>query len=45
MTQIFDKHAKLTIKNSADVALVKFGTFKDSDPALSVRNGQLKISG
>ncbi|KAI5824782.1 hypothetical protein K523DRAFT_284377 [Schizophyllum commune Tattone D] len=45
MTQIFDKHAKLTIKNSSDPALVKFGTFKDSDPALSVRNGQLKISG
>ncbi|KAI4526241.1 hypothetical protein K525DRAFT_360096 [Schizophyllum commune Loenen D] len=45
MTQIFDKHAKLTIKNSSDPALVKFGTFKDSDPALRVRNGQLKIPG
>ncbi|TRM65694.1 hypothetical protein BD626DRAFT_566363 [Schizophyllum amplum] len=45
MAQVFDKQTKLTIKGAADAAVVKFGNFKDTDPDLNVRNGQLKIPG
>ncbi|KAL1693048.1 hypothetical protein GGG16DRAFT_123573 [Schizophyllum commune] len=45
MTDTFDKHTKLTIKNDTDTASVKFGSSTANDPQLKVRVGAHKIPG
>ncbi|KAL1674598.1 hypothetical protein EV122DRAFT_293372 [Schizophyllum commune] len=45
MTNTFDKHTKLTIKNNTDTASVKFGSASATDPKLKVRLGTHKIPG
>ncbi|KAJ7841610.1 hypothetical protein B0H14DRAFT_3457380 [Mycena olivaceomarginata] len=44
IAQIFDTSAKLSFRGE-EFAFVKFGTKRDQDPKLNIRNGQLKIPG
>jgi hypothetical protein len=44
IAQIFDTSAKLSFRGETFV-LIKFGTKREQDLSLSIRNGQLKIPG
>ncbi|KAJ6493407.1 hypothetical protein C8R45DRAFT_186846 [Mycena sanguinolenta] len=44
IAQIFDTSAKLSFRGE-EFAFIKFGTNRDQDASLNIRNGQLKIPG
>ncbi|KAF9262594.1 hypothetical protein L218DRAFT_980444 [Marasmius fiardii PR-910] len=41
----FDKRAKLRFKNVNQLTYIKFGSFRDDDPSLQIRNGQMALPG
>ena len=45
MTSVFDKSAKLSFRNPASPAFIRFGTSKDKDLTVGIRSGQMKIAG
>ncbi|KAF8629982.1 hypothetical protein AX15_003171 [Amanita polypyramis BW_CC] len=45
MTNIFDKSAKLSFRNPASPAFIRFGTSRDKDLTADIRSGQMKIAG
>ncbi|KAF8333699.1 hypothetical protein F5887DRAFT_1063656 [Amanita rubescens] len=45
MTNVFDKSAKLSFRNPASPAFIRFGTSKDKDLTVGIRSGQMKIAG
>ncbi|KAJ3806836.1 hypothetical protein F5876DRAFT_68612 [Lentinula aff. lateritia] len=45
IASIFDSDAKHTFRNPDDPVFIKFGTFKDRDPSVDIKAGQLKILG
>ncbi|KAF7362767.1 hypothetical protein MVEN_00626400 [Mycena venus] len=44
IAQAFDTSAKLSFRGE-EFAFIKFGTNRDQDPSVNIRNGQLKIPG
>ncbi|TFK63665.1 hypothetical protein BDN72DRAFT_902219 [Pluteus cervinus] len=45
IARCFDKSTKLHFRRKEDPAFIKFGTFRDSDPAHNIRSGHLKLQG
>ncbi|KAJ3710594.1 hypothetical protein DFJ43DRAFT_1170684 [Lentinula guzmanii] len=45
IASIFDAEAKHTFRKSEDSVYVKFGTFRDRDPSVDIKSGQLKLPG
>ncbi|TFK63668.1 hypothetical protein BDN72DRAFT_803057 [Pluteus cervinus] len=45
IVRCFDKSTKLHFRQIEDPAFIKFGTFRDNDPAHNIRSGQLKLQG
>ncbi|KAJ3859048.1 hypothetical protein EV359DRAFT_75728 [Lentinula novae-zelandiae] len=45
IASIFDSDAKHTFRNPDDPVFIKFGTFRDRDPSVDIKAGQLKIPG
>ena len=45
ITNCFDKSAKLTFRNANEPQFVKFGRANDTNSALGIRAGQLKLLG
>ncbi|KAH9485830.1 Heat shock 70 kDa protein 12A [Psilocybe cubensis] len=45
ITDCFDKTTKLRFRSDDETQFIKFGTIRDKDLALNIRNGQLKLSG
>ncbi|KAJ4471454.1 hypothetical protein J3R30DRAFT_1080306 [Lentinula aciculospora] len=45
IASIFDADAKHTFRKPTDPVFVKFGTFRDRDPTVEIKAGQLKIPG
>ncbi|THU90492.1 hypothetical protein K435DRAFT_781211 [Dendrothele bispora CBS 962.96] len=45
ITQVFDKTTKLVFRDRDSPAFIRFGTAKDRDPSVDIRNGQLKLAG
>ncbi|KAI0086044.1 hypothetical protein BDY19DRAFT_376420 [Irpex rosettiformis] len=45
MLDHFDKSAKPTFKDSAERSFIKFGSMRDKDPAVGIRNGQVVVEG
>jgi hypothetical protein len=44
MAHVFDTSAKLSFRGE-EFSYIKFGTHRDQDASLNIRNGQLKIPG
>ncbi|TFK63664.1 hypothetical protein BDN72DRAFT_847372 [Pluteus cervinus] len=45
ITRCFDKSTKLHFRQQEDPAFVKFGTFRDNDPAHNIKSGHIKLQG
>ncbi|KAK7472084.1 hypothetical protein VKT23_000203 [Stygiomarasmius scandens] len=45
IVQVFDRTAKLVFRDPENPAFIRFGTAKDRDPSVDIRNGQLKLAG
>ncbi|KZT00544.1 uncharacterized protein LAESUDRAFT_688021 [Laetiporus sulphureus 93-53] len=45
MRNQFDKTTKLVFRSADDMAYIKFGSMRDRDPSVGIRNGQLTLSG
>ena len=45
MLEAFERSTKLTFRDSADRAFIKFGTIRDHEPAAGVIRGQLTLEG
>ncbi|EKM51021.1 uncharacterized protein PHACADRAFT_212923 [Phanerochaete carnosa HHB-10118-sp] len=45
MLDSFEKSTKPTFKDPADRSFIKFGSIRDRDPAVGIRNGQLPLEG
>ncbi|KAG7093473.1 hypothetical protein E1B28_007149 [Marasmius oreades] len=41
----FDKKAKLRFKSPNQATYIKFGSFRDNDPSLNIRSGQMALPG
>lgn len=45
MLDYFEKSTKPVFKDEKEPSYIKFGGLKDNDPAVSIRRGQLTLSG
>ncbi|KAF8907421.1 hypothetical protein CPB85DRAFT_840353 [Mucidula mucida] len=45
MANVFDKSTKLSFRTSSEPAYIRFGSARDKDLAVDIRNGQLKLDG
>ncbi|PFH47369.1 hypothetical protein AMATHDRAFT_67869 [Amanita thiersii Skay4041] len=45
MTNIFDRSTKLSFRNPASPAFIRFGTARDKDLTVDIKSGQMKLSG
>ncbi|KAF5354421.1 hypothetical protein D9758_010726 [Tetrapyrgos nigripes] len=45
IVQVFDKTTKVVFRDSSSPAFIRFGTTRDRDPNVDIRNGQLKLAG
>lgn len=45
MVEHFEKSAKPTFKNPEEKSYVKFGSFRDKDPSVGIKGGQLHLTG
>jgi len=45
IANLFDKTAKHVFRDSELPSFIRFGAARDRDPAVDIRNGQLKLAG
>lgn len=45
MTEEFDKSTKTKFRDPSETSYIKFGSSRDKDPLVGIRNGQLKLPG
>ena len=45
ITNCFDRVTKLVFKDSSSTAFIRFGTVRDNDPSVDIKNGQIKMPG
>ena len=45
IAQRFDKTTKLRFRDPEEAQYIKFGTFKDKDPRVGIRSGQIRLNG
>lgn len=45
ITSVFDKTTKLGFRNASEPQFIRFGSARDKDLAVGIRNGQMKLAG